>query len=178
MDEKEVYQKFLDGDMRAFDSIVLNYKNGLIAFISRYVRDIELAEDISQEVFVDFYLKKEKYNPKFSLKTYLYTIGKYKAINYLKKLKHEMDIEELEIESEKNVEDEVILYEQNLELIQKIKRLRKNYEIAIYLADIEGFSYQEISKITNKTLAQVKINIHRARKALKTIIEKEGEINA
>ena len=29
MDEKEVYQKFLDGDMRAFDSIVLNYKNGL-----------------------------------------------------------------------------------------------------------------------------------------------------
>ena len=54
MDEKEVYQKFLDGDMRAFDSIVLNYKNGLIAFISRYVRDIELAEDISQEVFVDF----------------------------------------------------------------------------------------------------------------------------
>ena len=30
MYEKEVYQKFLDGDMRAFDSIVLNYKNGLI----------------------------------------------------------------------------------------------------------------------------------------------------
>ena len=178
MDEKENYRKFLDGDIRAFEEMVCTYKNGLIAFITRYVHDIEIAEDISQEVFVDIYLNKEKYNFKFSLKTYLYTIGKYKAIDYLKKNRIHETIENIQITNENDVEDEILLYESNLNVVKLLKKLRKNYELTVYLADIEGLSYKEISKITKLTIPQVKINIYRGRKALKTVIEKEGYSNA
>ena len=178
MDGKKLYQDFLNGNIRAFDEIVYTYKNGLIAFISRYVKDIEIAEDISQEVFVDIYINKEKYNFKFSLKTYLYTIGKYKAIDYIKKMKNYEIIEDLEIVNEKNTEDEILLYESYMNVVNTLKKLKKNYEIAIYLADIENLSYKEIAKITNSTIPQVKVTIYRARKALKKIIEKEECFNA
>lgn len=178
MNDKKLYQDFLNGNVRAFDEIVYTYKNGLISFISRYVKDIEIAEDLSQEVFVDLYINKEKYNFKFSLKTYLYTIGKYKAIDYLKKLKHYETIENLEIANEKNTEDEILLYESNATVVNTLKKLKKNYEIALYLADIENLSYKEIAKITKSTIPQVKVTIHRARKSLKKIIEKEGCFNA
>ena len=178
MDEKKIYQDFLDGNMKDFDEIVYTYKNGLIAFIARYVKDIEIAEDISQEVFVDIYINKEKYNFKFSLKTYLYTIGKHKAIDYLKKMKSHETIENLEIINKKNTEDEILLYESNLNVVNTLKKLKKNYEIAVYLADIENLSYKEIARITNSTIPQVKVTIYRARKALKKIIEKEEYFNA
>ena len=58
MDEKKLYQDFLDGSIKAFEEIVYTYKNSLIAFITRYVKDLEIAEDISQEVFVDIYINK------------------------------------------------------------------------------------------------------------------------
>lgn len=173
MDEKKLYQDFLNGNIRAFDEIVYTYKNGLIAFIARYVKDLEIAEDISQEVFVDIYINKEKYNFKFSLKTYLYTIGKYKAIDYLKKMKIYETLDNLQLVNEKNTEDEILLYESNVNVINTLKKLKKNYEIAVYLADIENLSYKEIAKITKSTVPQVKVTIHRARKALKRIIEKE-----
>lgn len=67
MDGKKLYQDFLEGNIRAFDEIVYTYKNGLIAFITRYVKDIEIAEDISQEVFVDIYINNEKIIPSFLL---------------------------------------------------------------------------------------------------------------
>lgn len=178
MDKKKLYQDFLDGNIRAFDEIVSTYKNGLIAFIARYIKDIEIAEDISQEVFVDIYINKEKYNFKFSLKTYLYTIGKYKAIDYLKKMKSYETIENLEIVNEKNTEDEILLYESNMNVVNTLKKLKKNYEIAVYLADIENLSYKEIAKITKSSIPQVKVTIYRARKALKKIIEKEECFNA
>lgn len=178
MDEKKIYQDFLNGNIRAFEEIVCTYKNGLISFIARYINDIELAEDISQEVFVDLYIHKEKYNFKFSLKTYLYTIGKYKALDYLKKMKPYETIENLEIASEKNIEDEIILYESNVNVINTLKKLKKNYEVILYLADIENLSYKEISKIMQSTIPQVKVTLHRARKAFKKIIEKEECFNA
>ena len=178
MNEKNIYQKFLDGNIRAFEEIVYTYKNGLIAFITRYVKDIEVAEDISQEVFTDIYINKEKYNFKFSLKTYLYAIGKNKAIDYLKKNKCHETIENLVIANEKNTEDEILLYESNLHVVNTLKKLKMNYEIALYLADIEKLSYKEIAKITNSTMPQVKVTIYRARKALKKIMEKEEYFNA
>ena len=173
MDEKKLYQDFLDGNTKAFEEIVCSYRSGLIGFIARFIADIEIAEDISQDVFVDVYMNKEKYNFKFSLKTYLYSIGKYKALDYLKKIKKYDAAKITEIINEKSAEDEVLLHESKLTLINALKKLKKNYEIAVYLADIEGLSYKEISKITNTTIPQVKITIHRARKALRALIEKE-----
>ena len=176
---KEMYQEFLDGNMEVFDKIVLTFKDDLINFIKRYVKDYYVAEDISQDVFANIYVYRHKYNSKYSFKTYLYTIAKNKSIDYLRKKKDVVDISELQIQSSwKNIEDEVIEKESENESLQLLKKLKKEQEVVLYLADIEQMPYKDIAKITRKTVNNVKVTVHRARKSLKEIINERGGINA
>ena len=100
MTDKELYQKYLKGDNNAFEKLVIKYKDNIIYFISRYTKNTEIAEDISQDVFVYILLNKEQYDFKYSFKTYLYMIAKCRAINYIKKEKKiiKIDYENLYIE--------------------------------------------------------------------------------
>ena len=57
-DDKKLYKKFLEGDKKAFEELILKYKNNLIYFISRFVKNMDSAEDVFQEVMV-FILEKK-----------------------------------------------------------------------------------------------------------------------
>lgn len=181
IEDKMLYKRFLEGDISAFESLVLRYKDNLIYFISRYTKDIFIAEDIAQDVFAYVYVYKEKYNFDYSFKTYIYTLGKNKAIDYVRKqsklqiIPFDRDKEILSLED--SLEEKVIQNEEKRLLLDSMKKLKSDYEKAIYLADFEGLSYEEISKILGKTLGQTKVLIHRARKALKEILERGVEDN-
>lgn len=55
----------------------------------------------------------------------------------------------------------------------KMKQLKKEYQVVIHLVDLEGFSYSETAKIMGKNLGQVRVLLFRARRKLKTLIEGE-----
>lgn len=84
-EDKKLYQKFLDGDNQALETIIKKYEKNLKYFILKYVKEMDAAEDVLQSVIVYILEHKEKYDSKYSLKTYLYTIAKSRALNYLKK---------------------------------------------------------------------------------------------
>ena len=172
--DKQLYQEFLEGNKQSFEEIILRHKDRLIYFIKKYTKDIDIAEDLSQDVFVYLLVHKVNYDFKYSLKTYLYTIAKSKALNYIKREKRIVHLEETEIlKDEEELEEKVFKNEQLGVLKQNIKTLKKDYQNAIFLADIEDLSYKEIAKILGKTLPQVKILIYRARKALQKTVNKE-----
>ncbi len=77
------YLRFLNGDKSGFTDIVRKYKDGLTLFINTFIRDIHLSEDAANEVFLRLYVKRPKYKSQFSFKTWLYTIGRNTAINYI-----------------------------------------------------------------------------------------------
>lgn len=149
--DKELYQKFLKGNKQSFEEIVIRYKDNIIYFLQGYVKDIYIAEDIAQDVFVYILMHKQSYNFKYSLKTYLYTIAKTKALNYLKRAKKIIVLEEIQINEIDELEDKVFKRETQEYLKQAIKKLKPEYQNAIYLADIEELSYKEIGKILTKT---------------------------
>ena len=176
IEDKILYKEFLEGSITAFETLVLTYKDNLIYFISRYTGDIFIAEDIAQDVFAYVYIYKEKYNFNYSFKTYIYTLGRNKAIDYVRKqsklkvIPFERDDEILL--DEDSIEEKLIEDEEKKLLLDSLKKLKSDYEKAIYLADFEELSYEEISRILGKTLGQTRVLIHRARKALKEILEK------
>ena len=92
--DKKLYNKFINGDENAFNIIVEKYRKTLISFIYKIVKDIELAEDITQEVFIYIYKTKKEYDFKYTLKTYLFITAKSRAINYLNSQKKEVTFEE------------------------------------------------------------------------------------
>lgn len=175
-EDKKLYRRFLNDDKESFELIVDKYMEKIIYFIYRFVKRIDVAEDLAQDVFVYILMNKEKYDSKYSLKTYLYTIAKSKAINYIKresKITYLQDNEYLFTEEE--IEDIVFKKEKRDKLKSAIERLPESQSQLIYLVDIEELSYKEISQILDMSLSQVKSLIHRGRKKLKQILMKEAD---
>lgn len=173
-EDKKLYRRFLNGDKESFELIVDKYMEKIIYFVYGFVKRIDVAEDLAQDVFVYILVNKEKYDSKYSLRTYLYTIAKCRAINYLKResrITYLQDNEYLFTEDE--IEDIVFCKEKNKQMEEAINKLPEPQNRIIYLVDIEEMSYKEICKIFDMSLSKVKTLIHRGRKKLKTILEKE-----
>ncbi len=177
--DAELYKEFLNGKEEAFNNIIRKYRKPLISFIMRFIKNIEVAEDIAQDTFVYVLINKTEYDFKYSLKTYLYTIAKCRAINYLKRERKVVSYDEAYMREKEEVyiDEDLIKEENKKEIYEAIGKLKKSYQIVIYLKDIEGLKYKEISRILNKTVPQLKMMTHRARKSLEKTMRKEVKKN-
>lgn len=79
------YHRFLEGDERALEEIVDLYNRKLILFINQLVNNLSDAEDLAAEAFLDLILKKPRFREESSFKTYLFSIGRNKALDLMKK---------------------------------------------------------------------------------------------
>jgi len=172
----KLYKEFLSGNQDSFDSLMEKYRKNIICFINRFVNSIDIAEDLAQDVFVYLLINRKEYDFKYSMKTYLYTIARSRALNYLKREKRLVFLEE-DISLENNmipsIEEEIFSKEKSELIYHAINQLKPKQQKVIYLADIEGMSYREISKILGNTVTQTKMIIYRARKKLKIILREE-----
>lgn len=175
--DQELYDDFLNGNEKAFEELITKYKNNMVYFISRYVKNLEVAEDIFQEVILYILEHKEKYNSKYSLKTYLYTIAKSKAIDYLRHEKRTENIEDYEdIEDIKLLEEIILSKERQQNICNVINRMSSDYQLVIYLTKIEGLSYKETAIVMGKTERQIKTLSYNAKKKLKQLLVQERVI--
>lgn len=180
LSDKELYEAFLAGDHASFDALMSKYRVHLIGFIQSYVRNLEVAEDLAQDVFVNLLIKRKKYDFKYSMKTYLFTIARSRAINYLKKEKP-ISLEEYHIAEqdlyENSIEEGFIAKERDAILYNAIQKLCEKQRVAVYLADLEGLSNKEVGKALGKSVSETKMILYRARKNLKKLLEQEGFTN-
>lgn len=174
-EDKYLYNNFLNGDIDSFKSLILKYKNNLIYFLFKYVKDIQIAEDISQDVFVYILVNKKKYNFKYSFKTYLFLIGKSRALNYLKREKKKLEIiENMRIDAQPSLESYIFKNEASKRLLEELKNLKPEYRDVIYLTNFEGISYKEVGKILGKNEKQIKTLLYNAKQTLKNNLERKG----
>ena len=176
--DKVDYEAFINGDIEAFERLVIRYKDHLIYFIRRYINDIWIAEDVAQEVFVDVYLYKNRYNFSTSFQTYLFTIGRNKAIDDIRKnAKHRnhQDLEEVSLTADDLLLEDKIIGNENKQMIrQVIRQLKPETQALIHLTYFEHMSGRETAKILGITEAQVRMKLHRARKQLEKRLGKEA----
>ncbi len=172
----ELFRRYLDGETEAFDDIINLYRENLIFFIMRYVRCVSVAEEIAQDAFVELLLHKHRYNFSSSLKTYLFTIAKNKAINHLRRQKFVSD-EEIDVNTESDQEalaEKIIKNEQNEILYKVLDRLSEDYRCALYLVYIEELSYDEAGRVMGKNRKQIENLVFRAKASARKEFEKEG----
>jgi len=175
-EDKELYREFIDGNEEALNELITKYRTELIHFIQKYVYDYQTAEDVSQEVFIYLLKHKDVYDFKYPFRTYLYTIAKSRALNKIKSNKKYVYIEddpEYLSNAHCEFEEDVFRKEENLKVRKALSKLKGDYQAAIYLVDFNGMTYDETAVILDKNMGQVKALLHNGRKRLKTILEKE-----
>ncbi len=171
------YRRFLAGDNDALIDIMRDYKDGLILYINSFVRNICIAEELAEETFVKIVVKKPRFSGKSTFKTWLYSVGRYTTVDFIRKSskKNHISIDELyDYSDEKNIERDYIKEEQKIMLHQALGKLNSDYSQVLYLTFFENFSNDETAKIMHKTKRQIENLVCRAKKALKAELEKEG----
>ena len=173
------YRRFLDGDESAFREILDLYSENLIFFINRYVNNISVAQELSEDVFVEILLHKKRYNFKTSLKTYLFTIGRNKAVSYVRRCarRPEYAYEYIENEADrKSIEDEFIRKEQERKLHEALERLNSDYKTVLHLIYFEDMSADEAAAVMKKNKKQIENLLYRAKQALRKELESEVKL--
>ena len=173
------YRRFLSGEQSAFDEIMKEYFDSLIFFINRYVRDFHTAEDIAIDCFADLVANKGRYNFKTSLKTYLFMMGRSRALNFLRRQKIISFVNLSEAEnikdSEEGFEETILKSEQRIQINNALKSLSKDARIAIHLVYFEDMKYEDAARIMKKSPKQIDNLIYRAKKELRIILGKDGD---
>ena len=171
------YRRFLSGDKEGLAEVMRIYRDGLTLYLNSLVCNIEVAEELMEETFVKLYVNKPKYKEKSSFKTWLYSIARFTAVDYLRKYsgKTHTSIDEAEnVACDDDLEGDVIKSEEKRVLHKAMRKLKPEYEQALYLTYFEDFSNRETASIMKKTEKQVRDLLYNARKALKAELAKEG----
>ena len=172
------YRRFLDGEESAFDEILDLYQENLIFFINRFVHNLTVAEDLAADAFAALIMHPRRYNFTVTLKTYLFMIGRSRALDWLK---HEAKLKIIAFDGLSNVsaeylslEERVIADERKRRVNEALERLRDDYKTAVHLVYFEDMSYEEAAKVMKKNRKQIENLVYRAKNALRADLGKEG----
>ena len=172
------YRRFLDGDDEGLILIIKDYKDGLILYLNGYVNNIYVAEEIMEDTFFKLAVKKPKFNERCSFKTWIYTIGRNVAIDYIRHNSRVSvsSIEDMEnyLKDETNIENQYIKNERKIILHKAMSDLKPEYYQVLWLCFFEEFSNEEIAQIMGKSKRQIENLLYRAKQSLKSLLDKEG----
>ena len=172
------YRRFLDGDDKGLSEIVRDYRDGLILYLNGIVNNISTAEELMEETFFKIITKKPKFNAKYSFKTWLYTIGRNVAIDYLRHNAKQSDtaFDDLEnyIRDEYDLEKLYIIEERKITIHRALRKLNTEYRQVLWLLYFDGLSNVEAAIVMKKSSRQMKNLVYRAKSALKSELDKEG----
>ncbi|MBQ9254494.1 MAG: RNA polymerase sigma factor [Bacteroidales bacterium] len=154
-----------------YNNCVKQYSSHLHGFCYNLCKDSESAKDIVQDSFMKLWLYRDKVETS-SAKSWLFQCAFREYLNEKRKENYDTNYKNsIEINHQYNT------YNGAKEALNYyLQTLPENYKVPIMLKDIEGYSYEEISKITDMTTEQVKINIYRGRVKLKQMIKKKENI--
>lgn len=177
----ECYRRFLNGDERAFDALMDAYHDGLILFINKLVGNYSVAEELAADCFVELLVHRKRFLGNSDFRTYLYAIGRHKAIDFIRKdsKKKTVTPEEIpELEDADRIEESFIEEESRRALHRAIAKLGTDYQAAVYLIFFEELSYEDAALVLGKNKKQIDNLIYRAKGALKKILTEGGDSDA
>lgn len=138
-----------------FDDIVKTYLTPVYSFVFRLIQDKDMAEDITQDVFIKAW---KKIDTEKNVRAFLFTIARNTTFDYLRKRKHE-PLEEMEVPDTEPLPPEI--FEQK-EVEELFKTIHHEHLELIMLHDIEDMTFEEIAKIVNRPMNTVKSQYRRA----------------
>jgi RNA polymerase sigma-70 factor (ECF subfamily) len=171
-----VLRKAQRGDERAFSLIVRAYEQPVYNYVLRLVGDRNLAEDLTQEVFLRVYQGLPGFSDRSRFTTWLFQVTKNRVLDELRALERRPravvtldDIPPLE------AVDQPFERTETIDAVWRaVEALTVDLKMALLLRDVVGLSYTEIADALEITLATVKWRIYKAREEVATALARDG----
>jgi len=166
---------------RLFEEQALPYMDQLYAAAMRMTRNPQDAADLVQETYVKAFQAFRGFEQGTNLKAWLYRIQTNTFINSYRKKQRDPyqgsidDLEEWQLSggesatamASRSAEAEAIDHLPDSDVKDALQSIPEDFRMAVYLADVEGFSYQEIADIMKTPVGTVMSRLHRGRRLLR-----------
>jgi RNA polymerase sigma-70 factor (ECF subfamily) len=172
-------------DPRAlFEEQAIPFLDQLYGAALRMTRNPSDAQDLVQETFVKAYAAFAQFEQGTNLKAWLYRILTNTFINTYRKKQRDpyqgstSDMEDWQLGtaesatamSSRSAEAEAIDHLPDSDVKEALQSIPEDFRLAVYLADVEGFSYQEIADIMKTPVGTVMSRLHRGRRLLRGLL--------
>ena len=176
--DEVLYQRFLsERDEEALRILLERHRNGLTLFLYGMIHDMDEAEDLMIDAFAEAASRSHWAPGGSSFKTWLFAIGRKKALMHLRKHRF-FSKEEADPVSDDLPEDGPLREERNRQLYQAMERLKPEYRQVLILLYFEEMSHEEAARVMRKTKKQIYHLVSRGRDRLKVILKEMGFENA
>lgn len=158
---KELISKIKEGDEKAFKEFFMIFYEEILRFLYFYVWDEEIAKDLAQDVFINFWKARNRIDIFQNPKGYLYRIARNIAINHIERRKKEYEIDEVTIKNITQMPDGES-FELRDTIIKAINELPDRCKEVFILSRYTGLSQKEIADLLGISLQTVKNHIVKA----------------
>jgi len=179
-DEQELIQSVLDGNIQAFAVLLKRYQRSILALLFQMVNNREDAEELTQDVFVKIFTKLPTFRAQCRFSTWAYRIAWTTAISWLRKRRMVYsDVEESKMANYPDERvDEWLEKQEGEEKLQQLEaavnKLVPEDRALISLFYTEERSVLDIAEMLEISVENVKVRLHRVRKKIVILMEKES----
>lgn len=177
LSDLELVEKVKSGDRRSFSELVKRHQRSLLRLSLRFVKDMDVAEDVTQEAFIKAYEKLNSFEGRASFKSWLFQIGVNTARNKLRELKRDtVDVEDVHLAVEAEAEH-TLVHTAVADILQKeVDKLPMKQKTALVLRVYEDLSFNEIAEIMECPYDTAKANYRHALMKLRQTFEQQEEL--
>ncbi|MGD8780043.1 MAG: RNA polymerase sigma-70 factor [Ignavibacteria bacterium] len=174
----KLLEKTKAGDKTSYKVLFEKYYPALVRFVYLYVKDEDIAEELVQEFFVQFWIKREQIKINTSVKSYFYKALRNRALNYKRDEKDDLsinsDLHLIDDVQSKQYNDQLDLQLLEAQVKSAVDSLPEKCKKIFRLSRENNLTYKEIAErmnISQKTVeAQVGIALKKLREKLQPII--------
>jgi len=170
--EYELLKRLQSGDQLAFESLYQNYSREIYSKLVKMVKNVTLAEELTQDVFVKVWNKREVITIDQPFRYYLLTLTNNIVNDFYRKAARDRKLQDEIIAASTelyNPTEEQIYYKESKELMdQAIDSLPSQQKLVFQMCKIEGKSYDEVSKLLGISTSTISNHIVKATKSIKT----------
>ena len=174
--EAQIVRKVLQGDVNAFEDLVLEYEKNVYGITLRMTGNSEDAADMTQETFIKAFNSLQSFRGDSKFSVWLYRIATNVCLDFLRSRNRKPTVS-LSVEDDEGEESQLDIADesQSPELLLErgltrdavrrgLDALSPEYRQILLLREIQGLSYEEISQVLSLEVGTVKSRIFRARK--------------
>lgn len=168
---------FQAGDRASFDVLLLKYRDQVLGYLYRFMRDRAAAEELTQEVFLRVYLTRS-YQPAAQFRTWLFRIATNLALNWLRDRRVESGFLRLDEKPSysraydppctgPSVEDDLVSRCRQNEVRAAVQELPERHRAAVLMHKYAEMEYGEIARVLNCSVPALKSLLFRAYETLR-----------